>query len=166
MAGATTRGYPYPTSSDANDVPYAMQTALEAVDDDVAALYVHTWESSANLTLNGSLYASFGAGGRNYQPTASVHARPNGTTFLRGLVTNNTTLTLTAGTEYQLTSTAMASQYRPTSSLIIPAISSHGPVRLVIENTGHIFYVSESGVTSAAAGAWYIALDSARWDAA
>lgn len=166
MAGATTRGYPYPTSSDANDVPYAMQTALEAVDDDVAGLYAHAWESDANLTLNASLYASFGAGGRNYQPTASVHQRPNAETFLRGLVTNAVSLTLVAGTEYQLTSTAMASQYRPTSSLIVPAITSHGPARLVIENTGHVFYVSETAVTSAGAGTWYIALDSARWDAA
>jgi len=166
MAGATTRGYPYPTSSDANDVPYAVQTLAEAIDDEIGDLFTHSWESSANLTLNGAIYANFGAGGRNYQPTASVHARPNGTTFLRGLVTNNTSLTLVAGTEYQLTSTAMASQYRPTSSLIVPAISSHGPCRLVIENTGHVFYVSENAVSSAGAGTWYIALDSARWDAA
>lgn len=47
MSANTPRGYTYPTSDDANDVPFVMQRALEQIDADVNNVYTatRTWIS-------------------------------------------------------------------------------------------------------------------------
>lgn len=124
----------------------------------------NTIAATENLALNGTLYQSFGAGARNYPTTAHVSKHRSGTAALNGIVENLTSLTMTAGTEYQLTTTAFAAAYRPSASRIFYCASSHGPFSIIVENTGHVFAVSWDGFSGVAAYNWYVSLDNCRWD--
>ena len=123
----------------------------------------HATATSGNLTLD-ALYTSFGAGSRTYPATVSASIHKSATAALNGGVKNASTLTLLAATEYQLTSTAMDAGFRPAKSRIFPAYTSHGPGAVIVDVSGHIFYIVHSAITSVPAGDWYLWLDGARWD--
>lgn len=146
MAGTTlNRGYPYPTGTDANDVPFRMQALAEAADSDIQsvvnALTPGPWST---ITLNAGI--SFTAG----FPTLAWRLEHNGTMVrIRGArLTYTSAFAAAAGGDYMIASTGnvLPPAARPQSNAryavgfaYTPA-PTNGPqaVRIMIDSTGYI----------------------------
>lgn len=133
MAGNTlNRNYPYPTGTDANDVPYRMQALAEAVDADITGILA----TPATPAVEGAVALGTGwtALGGAFAPVAAYKSS-EGIVTVQGLI-RRTGATITAAASGTIATLPVG--YRPNGQIYISQSRDGGVVTLIFNSTGTI----------------------------